>query len=192
MSLDSLYSFVFRGLLTEEALDTAGREKRLQNDIDHEETSQLVAINALDEELVAAARHMSIAYTAICAFENSVRKLIEKTLLEEVGEDWWMSSVSEKVRKSAKSRIENEEKIRWHGQRGSDPIFYTMLPDLLKIIRQNHQHFEASIANVDWAAQVFDGIERSRNVIMHSGDLSTRDLARVGSLIRDWNAQVGI
>lgn len=35
-------------------------------------------------------------------------------------------------------------------------------------------------------------IERSRNVIMHSGELSARDVERIGINIRDWISQVGV
>jgi len=191
MTIDALYSFAFRGLLTEEALDRSGRQQATHFEIDLANTASLVGLNALDDESVLIARNMSVVYTAIHAFENSVRQLIENTLLEEVGEDWWASSVSNKVRTSAENRIADEQKTRWHGQRGEEPLHYTMLPDLLKIIRGNQEIFEPFIPNVEWAAQIFEGVERSRNVIMHSEVLSDRDIARVGSLLKDWNAQVG-
>ena len=38
---------------------------------------------------------------------------------------------------------------------------------------------------------VLDTIERSRNVIMHSGSLDRVDIERVGMNIRDWIKQVG-
>jgi hypothetical protein len=34
-------------------------------------------------------------------------------------------------------------------------------------------------------------LERSRNVIMHSGDLDQQDVERIGIHIRDWVKQVG-
>ena len=43
----------------------------------------------------------------------------------------------------------------------------------------------------DWAAAIFDVIERSRNVIMHSGVLDKEDIQRLGINIRDWIKQVG-
>ena len=39
--------------------------------------------------------------------------------------------------------------------------------------------------------QIFQTIERSRNVIMHSGELGRRDIERIGTNIRDWINQVG-
>lgn len=185
------YSFIMKAFLTEEALDSAGRINSLEAKFaDLRETAKLVGLDALSEEEVASAQVMSVVYTAIAAFENSVRKLISKTLLENVGEDWWQKCVSEKIRLAAKSRMDDEEKVRWHVQRGLDPVQFTMLPNLLTIVRLNFEHFEPFIHDINWAASIFETIERSRNVIMHSGVLGPRDVARVGSLLRDWSQQV--
>ena len=131
-------------------------------------------------------------YTTVAAFENSVRSLIKSILLECLGEDWWATGVSEKIRKSAEARMDEEKKIRWHVQRGDDAIQFTMMPNLANIIAQNFVHFEPYLHNVDWVKNIFEIVERSRNVIMHSGTLSDRDMARLGSLIRDWNAQASM
>ena len=188
---DSLYSFVFKGLLTEEALDRAGRHIWETPEGDEGKIAEALSLAALDDEQVSSAKRMAIVYTAIAAFENSVRELISKTLLEEVGEDWWNQCVSKNIRDQAKKRKEEEEKIRWHSQRGAEPINYTMLPNLIKVIRQNHSdHFEPFIPHIEWAENVFDVIERSRNVIMHSGILGPQDIARLGIYIRDWTTQV--
>jgi len=56
----------------------------------------------------------------------------------------------------------------------------------------NWEYFEPHIISLEWAQQIIKTLERSRNVIMHSGDLSDQDLARIGTLIRDWVRQVGI
>jgi hypothetical protein len=135
---------------------------------------------------------MSLVYVTVAAFENSVRDLIKSVLLEALGENWWEQGVSEKIRKSAESRMDEEKKIRWHVQRGDDPIRFTMLPNLANVIGQNFEHFEPYLHNIEWVKSIFEVVERSRNVIMHSGSLSDRDIARLGSLMRDWNAQVAI
>ena len=41
------------------------------------------------------------------------------------------------------------------------------------------------------AKQIFKALERSRNVIMHGGELSMNDIERVAMNIRDWVNQVG-
>jgi hypothetical protein len=184
---DRAYSFVFRGLLAQEALDRVIPHDKAEDELRSE---VLLGIDALDERFVTESRRMSYVYMMIAAFENSVRELISSTLKEEVGEDWWASCVSEKIQTQAKQRMDEEDKVKWHTPRGKDPINFTMLPNLLSIIRQNHTKFAAVIPDIEWAANVFDVIERSRNVIMHSGQISRRDMARLGTFVRDWSAQV--
>jgi hypothetical protein len=120
---DQLYSFAFRGLLTEEALDGSGRQPRLMQSAAIEQAvAKSVALDILDEDWVVRARRMATVYTAIAAFENSVREFVSKRLLEYKGEDWWVQCVSEKIRKKAESRQEEEAKIRWHTARGDQPL----------------------------------------------------------------------
>jgi Swt1-like HEPN len=191
MSSD-LYAFVFRGLLTEEALDGAGRLRRfgLSAHLDAEVVSRL-PIDALDEDLVSRAQRMAAVYVAIAAFENSVREFVSKVLLESVGADWWTKAVSEKIREKAESRRKEEEKIRWHTPRGDEPVNYTEFGDLASIVGQNWVLFVDYSQSLDWMRQIISTVERSRNVIMHSGELGLQDVERIATAIRDWIHQVG-
>lgn len=185
-----LYDAVFRALLTEETLDAVGRISRHQLGVDDPEIIQSLGIENLDDEHVATARRMSYVYTAIAAFENSVRELISKRLLDEIGEDWWQQGVSKSIREYAEKRMSEEQAIRWHTQRGDAPINFTTLKHLLSILRQNPEHFAPFIPNIEWAEGIFAAIERSRNVIMHSGTLDQEDIERLGIYLRDWTKQV--
>ena len=192
MNVDDYYAFAFRGLLTEQSLDRAGRQpKRIFSEPLSREISERLGFSLLDEELVTSARRMALVYTAICAFENSVRSFISKKLLEEKGENWWALCVSEKIRTKAESRKTEEGNARWHTPRGDDLINYTEFGDLVSIIQNNWEFFEPHITSIDWARQIIQSLERSRNVIMHSGELAAQDIERVGMNIRDWIRQVG-
>jgi hypothetical protein len=194
MNKDSLYSFVFKGILTDEALDKTERIKKTK--FGNEEFKRLhdaLGINELDEDLVTQAQKMAIVYTAICAFENTIRRFVSKKLLENKGENWWNECVSEKIRVKAESRRDEENKIRWHTPRGDSIINYTEFGDLLTIIRlsDNWPFFEPHLYSIEWADQIIKTLERSRNVIMHSGELVNQDIERIGMYIRDWLNQVG-
>lgn len=191
-NIDDAYSFVFRGLLTEEALDQTGRLRRvgLAAHFDPEMASRL-PIDSFDEELVVRAQKMAVVYVAIAAFENSVREFVSKVLLEKFGADWWLQSVSEKIRTRAETRRTEEEKIRWHTPRGDEPINYTEFGDLSSIMSQNWILFEDYVQNQEWMKLVISTVERSRNVIMHSGDLGLQDVERIATSIKDWIRQVG-
>ena len=186
-----LYDFVMRGILTDEALDRAGRLRSSALDMEEAEVADVLSVELLDDRLVGDARKMAIVYTVIAAFENSVRELVQGVLLEAKGESWWTDSVSEKVRQRSEKRQQDEEKARWHTQRGTDPIYYTTMADLVNVMRNNFDLFEPYVRSIDWVANVFDAIERSRNVIMHSGTLDRGDVERLGIYVRDWIKQVG-
>jgi hypothetical protein len=192
MSAAGLYDFVLRGLLTDEALDQAGRRSPNLSGIEDLEIAQMLSLEVLDDELVRNARKMSVVYTAIATFENSARDLIKRVLLAELGENWWSLGVSDKVRNRAEQKMKDEEHVRWHKPRGNDPLNYTLLPDLITIMRnENWPRLEPYIGSIEWAAAIFDVVERSRNVIMHSGMLDKEDVQRLGINIRDWIKQVG-
>ena len=191
ISISQLYDFVFRGQLSEQALDAVGRKNRRLAEFEETETARILSLDLLDDQHVSNARAMANVYVAVAAFENSIRTLISSVLLEQVGEKWWESCVSEKIRTRAEQKRQEEDKVRWHVQRGADPINYTQMPDLANILRQNWAHFEPYIPTIEWATSLLDVVERSRNVIMHSGMLSKADIERVGIYIRDWIKQVG-
>lgn len=189
---DILYSFAFKGILTEIALDKTQRIKKTKlKDEELKKIHDCLGIDDLDEELVIKAQKMAVVYTAVCAFENSVRKFVAKKLLEVHGEKWWENKVSEPIKKKAQSRKEQEDKIRWHTPRGDSIINYTELGDLSSMIRNNWDDFEPHIVSQEWAEQIIKTVERSRNVIMHSGELVNHDIERIGTYIRDWINQIG-
>ncbi len=194
MNFDKLYSFVYRGLLTEESLDKNGRkDKSLFSQEWESITSERLGIPLLDEELVNKARRMSVVYTVICAFENTVREFVSKKLSEEKGKKWWDTCVKNEIKQKAESRKNSENEYRWLTQRGKSMIYYTDFGDLISIMskKENWVFFEPHIINVDWAQQIITTLEKSRNIIMHGGELSPRDVERVGTCIRDWISQVG-
>jgi Swt1-like HEPN len=188
----AVYEFAFRGLLTEEALDRAGRPSRVGPGMFEADVAERLSLDVLDEAHVAAAKLMAAVYVAVAAFENSARELVTTVLREAVGDDWWEKAVSGTIQRNCRTRQEDEEKHRFHTQRGDAPINYTDLKNLANIIRANQDHFIPDfIPSAEWASAIFDTVERSRNVIMHSGTLDLEDVARVGMNLRDWVKQVG-
>lgn len=190
--MDKLYSFVMRGELAKTALEkTETISKHATSDIIETGYIKSLSLDLLDDEFVSAAKLMATVYTAIAAFENTVRDFVVKILMENKGDNWWEESVSEKIRNKAESRKREEDKIKWHTQRGDSLINYTEFGDLASIMNNNIDYFADHIVSIEWARNIITTIERSRNVIMHSGELSARDIERIGINIRDWISQVG-
>jgi len=187
---DALYAFVLKGDIAQDSADRELARSREDPGDTLGELALRLPFDLLDDEIVQSARKMAVIYTAIAAFENSARKFIQDRLLEEVGANWW-DTVPAGIQRSAEKRKEEEDQIRWHGARGSSMIYYTQLGDLASILQNNIEHFKDHIESPEWARQIFRALERSRNVIMHSGELSMNDIERVSMNIRDWLRQVG-
>lgn len=190
--MNNLYSFVMRSELAKTALEkTETISKHSTSDIIESGYIKSLSLDLLDDEFVSAAKLMATVYTAIAAFENMVREFVVKILMENKGDNWWDESVSDKIRNKAESRKREEDKIKWHTQRGDSLINYTEFGDLASIMNNNIDYFADHIVSIEWARNIITTIERSRNVIMHSGKLSARDIERIGINIRDWISQVG-
>lgn len=186
-----LYSFVYRGVLTEETLDRAGRRRR--NNFGAEEakvTQKSLSYEFLDADLLAEAQRMSVVYAAIHAFENAVRQLVTKAMAEAHGETWW-TKVPERIRKTSNTRMEEDAKFRWHGARGASEINYCDFSDLSSVIVVNWAVFDDLLGNMEWAKATLNTLEKSRNIVMHGGSLSKEDVERIGMNIRDWIRQAG-
>ena len=56
--------------------------------------------------------------------------------------------------------------------------------------RDNWEYFEPYFESQEWINAVFSDLEKSRNVIMHSGVLDEFDIIRVGVNVRDWLRQI--
>lgn len=190
---DSLYAFVMKGMLTKNTLkQSAIRNSVVDVEFDREKLAKSLCFDELDADLLAMSKKMAYVYIAISTFENTVREFVKKKLLEEIGSDWWNKAVPEKIRKRANVRRDEEAKIRWHTPRGETDIQFVDFGDLIAIMGgDNWIHFEPHLLSIEWAKNIIKTLERSRNVIMHSGQLHNEDIERIGTLIRDWTRQVG-
>lgn len=188
---NDIYPFVYRGLLTQESLDKAGRQDRR---IFGEKQSALIkeklSFEMLDEDVLVTAQRMAIVYTAIHAFENMVRDYVKTAMIDEHQESWW-DKVPEKIRKKVATRMDDDAKFKWHGTRGGTEIDYCDFGDLSSIIVTNWSVFELTLNDMEWTKSTLGVLERSRNIVMHGGDLAIQDIERIGGNIRDWVRQAG-
>lgn len=189
--MDNLYSFIYRGVLTEESLDRVGRSRRKRFGAEEaRELQKTLSYELLEAEALADAQRMSTVYAAIHAFENMVRHLVAKAMVDHHGENWW-SKVPERIRKSVTTRMSEDAKFRWHGARGTSEMNYCDFGDLSSIIVTSWPAFEDVLSNMEWAKAILSTLEKSRNTTMHGGVLAKEDVERIGMNIRDWIRQTG-
>lgn len=189
--MNDIYTFVYRGILTDESLDKAGRKARPSlSSADADAIKTALSFDLLDTERVVSAERMALIYTALHAFENTVRHFVATAMAEAFQESWW-EKVPTKVQSRAKTRIEDDAKFRWHGHRGGAEIEYCDFGDLMSIIVVNWAVFEDVLVDLEWAKSTLSVLERSRNIVMHGGVLARQDIERIGINIRDWIRQAG-
>jgi len=189
-SVGKLKQFVFNGILTEDGLSSLEKEG-----ISIRQGSNIQPIARIEEtdfspRIIHSASKMASIYIVFFCLENAVRELISARLSERKGIDWW-KSVPEKTRKNVDNLIKEEEKYRYHAQRSTSNIGYTMFGNLGQIIITNWEDFSDLIPNQQWLTSRFEDLEKSRNIIMHTGLLPEIEIERIESITRDWLRQVG-
>lgn len=193
-----LYSFAFRGLLADEALDKAGRLRYSPEALYFsEDIAKKLYLHEIDEKYVQQSKSMITTFAAITAFENATREFVYSVLQGVHNADWWEKGIQSGIRERAQSRKDSESKVKWHVSRGDAMMSYLEFGDLSKIMcsQNNWPCFEPyfGFPNAqEWVRSIFDDIEKSRNVIMHSGVLDDFDVARLGMNIRDWLHQINV
>lgn len=191
-----LYSFAFRGILAEEALDKAGRKKYYSEEVFFsEELAKKLHFDEIDNKYVDQSKTMITVFATITAFENATREFVYSTLSDAYGDEWWTKGIQKGIRDKAQIRKDSETKVKWHVNRGDMMMSYLEFGDLPKIMcsQDNWSFFEPyfGFSNAqEWIRTVFETIEKSRNVIMHSGVLDDLDIIRVGMNIIDWLHQI--
>lgn len=188
--IESLKRLAFNGILATDSLIALAKEgidagvvaKKEQTKVEESDFSPI---------LLSKARNMGYVYEIFFCLENAVRDLIEARLLERSGQNWWDSCVSGKVKKSAEDLRKKEEKNKYHAQRNSSLIGYTMFGNLAQIIVANWDNFSDLFPDQHWISSRFNDLELSRNIIMHTGILPEIEIGRIQSITRDWIRQVG-
>jgi hypothetical protein len=127
------------------------------------------------------------------AFENEIRSLIQDTLDEKVGLNWWETeSVPKKVREIADSRQKAAIKDSWLEGAKAHRLEFVDFGDLSAIIIQNWEHFKEVIPSQDWIRQRMTELEKTRNFVAHNRMLLPSEFQRIYMYISDWNKVIGL
>lgn len=192
MKID-IYSYLSRGILTDNALDNTPRLSQFSNSLSLEKiTASKLPYQQLDQSHIASAKRMATVFIAITTFENMIRDFVEKVMIEDEGPDWWVTKAPDKIKKKVDGRIETEKKVPWHTPRGGKPLNYTDFGDLADLMIALWENFNQDVQDQSRIKSNFQIIELSRNACMHGGSISDRDVERVGMLMRDWLEQLGL
>lgn len=188
--IDSLKKLAFNGILATDSLFALTKEG-VDAGVVKEKAEAKIEESDFSPVLLNKARNMGDVYEVFFCLENAVRDLIEERLSERNGQSWWDNCVPDKVKKGADDLRTKEEKNKYHAQRNSSLIGYTMFGNLAQIIIANWDNFSDLFPDQHWISSRFNDLELSRNIIMHTGILPEIEIGRIQSITRDWIRQVG-
>lgn len=189
--IDDLKKLVFDGLLVEDGIDALERRG-----IPVTKGAKTATISSLEDvdfspRIRNSARRMSSLFEMFFCLENSVRELIQERLLERHGAGWWEQRVPKKIREAVQKLKAEEEKYRYLAQRSESLVGYTLFGNLAQIIISNWEDFSDLFPDQAWVTARFTDLEKSRNIIMHTGVLPQVEAERIESIVRDYLRQVG-
>ena len=157
------------------------------------ELANVVDAPYLQDSDIVSSRKMSELYIILHCYENSVRRFVEKTLLNEYGESWWEKVASNNQKQRLDKRKKDEKEQKWISPRSSNsPLYYLNWGDLVNLIRKEEKLFIPYIGSLIFVESRFGELESLRNIVAHNGVLpSEDDFQRVIISFRDWCRQIG-
>jgi hypothetical protein len=178
---------------TQDENRTLREQIKTERECSHVDLAEVTRTPFLTGNEISNAYRMSQVYIVLHCYENSVRRLVEAVLSEELGVNWWDKAASTTMKNLVEGRKKKEEERRWLSPRGgTSPIYYLVWGDLEKLIRKYEHLFLPYIAELRFVESRFGDLEGLRNIVAHHGVLpSDDDFERVKLSFRDWCRQVG-
>ena len=136
------------------------------------------------------AKEMAEPYILLYLLENSIRKFIDKRLIERYGKDWWDKiNIKTELKNQVSGRKKNEGLNKWHVPRGATEIFYTDLTDLPYLLNKEDTIFKDEINLDHWTNTIKIVVSLSRNIIDHHNPLPKKEINRLKMILDDWKKQ---
>lgn len=144
-------------------------------------------LRQVDLQTIADADRMSEFYKLFYALENDIRDLLEQTLVESIGSDWWDKAVPQVVRENAKKNADREAS-EGLPPRSDRLIDYTTFGELGEIIKENWETFSGMFSNAskNRVLRVLTRLNLARGPIAHCNFLPEEEAIRLKLAVRDW------
>lgn len=144
-------------------------------------------LKQVDFETLADAERMSEFYKLFYALENDIRDLIEATMVDSKGADWWKTAVPQFVRDNAQKNNDREA-AEGLPPRSDRMLDYTTFGELGEILKENWDVFSGMFSNAtrNRVLRVINRLNLVRGPIAHCNFLPEEEAIRLKLAIRDW------
>ncbi|GEM_PF-3495146 len=145
----------------------------------------------INNQVFSAANNNAEIYPVIYLFENSIRNFVATVMKRNFKDNWWadkIETVNTTIHKNVTIRKSAEKEAPWHSSRGADPIYFTDIDDLKKIINSNSREFRQVLGDKFEHLTVWiDEIEKTRNILAHNNPVTKKDRDRLLLYAHDWS-----
>ena len=143
------------------------------------------SVSQFSSELRHDADAMAEFYKLFYMLENDIRNLIDDTLTDEHGPDWWSSKSPQSAKDECRLNQQREAEfgVTNRSERELDYISFGQLGD---IIRHNWDIFGGIISNQKALGRVMHGLNNLRGPIAHCGLLAEDEVDRLKLTVKDW------
>ncbi|MFI4935878.1 MAG: Swt1 family HEPN domain-containing protein [Caulobacterales bacterium] len=144
-------------------------------------------LRQVDFETLADAERMSEFYKLFYALENDMRDLIESTMFDSKGQNWWAATVPQVVRENVQKNYDREA-AEGLPPRSDRLIDYTTFGELGEIVKDNWDTFSGMFSNAtrNRVLRVINRLNLVRGPIAHCNFLPEEEAIRLKLAIRDW------
>jgi hypothetical protein len=183
--------FVLKSAVITQSLRVAFTDQRVGNARGalEAQADSLVAeyLRQVNFETLRDAERMSEFYKLFYALENDMRDLIESTMIDSAGRDWWTTAVPQAVRENAQKNYDREA-AEGLPPRSDRLIDYTTFGELGEIVRENWDVFSGMFSNAtrNRVLRVINRLNLVRGPIAHCNFLPEEEAIRLKLAIRDW------
>lgn len=145
----------------------------------------------LSTKKINESKEMASVYPLLYILENSIREFIDMKMTSIHGSSWWDTNSNKGLRDTVASRMDNENINSWHQRRGSKPIDYLDLNQLVPLVRKIEKEVVPSIIpSIDWFSQLVEEVYQSRCVLCHMNPLDKDNIQSVKLRFRQWQKQI--
>lgn len=153
---------------------SADTEKQIKN-----------SVAQFSSDVRQSADAMAEFYKLFYMLENDIRKLINESLTEVYGLDWWSTHTPNSAKEECKLNQQREAEFGVTS-RSDDELDYISFGQLGEIIRHNWIIFGGIISNQKALGRVMHALNNLRGPIAHCGLLADDEIDRLKLTVKDW------
>lgn len=128
---------------------------------------------------------MSEYYRLFYMLENDIRRLIDDTLVETHGLDWWETQAPPSAKEECRTNQQREQEAGFTS-RSDNELDYISFGQLGDIIRANWDLFGGILSNQKALGRVMFALNNLRGPIAHCGVLAEDEIDRLKLAVKDW------